>query len=94
VRTSEETPSLGVNIGRRFSFESLRRNGDGPKEAIHTAVVTGRSAADDPKSLIVFYRSHLGMPSLASSGPSARVRRMEAAIAKLLSGIGPRSALD
>ncbi len=52
---SEETPSLGVLIGRRFAFESLRRNGDGPKEAMHTTVVTGRSVAADPKSLI--YRS-------------------------------------
>jgi hypothetical protein len=59
-RTSEETPSLGVLIGKRFAFESLRRNGDGPKEAVHTTVVTGRSVAADPKSLIVFYRSHLG----------------------------------
>jgi transposase len=41
-------------------FESLRKNGDGPKEALHTTVVTGRSAADDPQSLIVLYRSHLG----------------------------------
>jgi hypothetical protein len=60
VRTSEETPSLGVLIGKRFAFESLRRNGYGPKEAVHTTVVTGRSVAADPKSLIVFYRSHLG----------------------------------
>jgi hypothetical protein len=60
VRTPEETPTLGVLIGRRFPFESLRRNGDGPKEAPHTTVVTGRSAAADPNSLIVFYRSHLG----------------------------------
>ena len=60
VRTREETPSLGVLIGKRFAFESPRRNGDGPKEAMHTTVVTGRSVAADPKSLIVFYRSHLG----------------------------------
>lgn len=60
VRTSDETPSLGVLIGTRFPFESPRRNGDGPKEAIHTTVVTGRSVAADPKSLVVFYRSHLG----------------------------------
>jgi hypothetical protein len=60
VRTREEMPSLGVLIGTRLPFESLRKNGDGPKEAMHTTVVTGRSAADDPKSLIVFYRSHLG----------------------------------
>jgi hypothetical protein len=60
VRTSEETPSLGMLIGRRFAFESPRKSGDGPKEAMHTTVVTGRSVAADPKSLVVFYRSHLG----------------------------------
>jgi len=59
-RTSAEEPTLGMCIGHRFPFESLRRNGDGPKEALHTTVVTGRSVAADPKSLIVFYRSHLG----------------------------------
>lgn len=60
VRTREETPSLGVVIGKRFPFESTRRNGDGPKEALHTTVVAGRSVAADPTSLVVFYRSHLG----------------------------------
>lgn len=60
VPTREEVPSLGMIIGARFPFESMRRNGEGPKAAMHTTVVTGRSAADDPKSLIVFYRSHLG----------------------------------
>jgi hypothetical protein len=73
MRTSEETPSLGVLIGRRFPFESLRRNGDGPKEAIHTTVVTGRSVVDDPKRLIVFrvrrgrscrWRSRRGRPRM------------------------------
>jgi hypothetical protein len=60
VRTSEETPSLGVIIGKRFPFESMRRNGEGPKQALHTTVVTGRAVANDPSSLVVFYRSHLG----------------------------------
>jgi hypothetical protein len=59
-RTPEETPSLGVLIGRSLPFESLRRNRDGAKEAMHTTVVSGRAVADDPASLIVFYRSHLG----------------------------------
>lgn len=59
-RTMEEEPTLGMYLGRRFPFESLRRNGDGPKEALHTTVVTGRSVAADPRSLVVFYRSHLG----------------------------------
>jgi hypothetical protein len=59
-RTPDETPSLGVLIGRKFVFESQRRNGDGPKQSLNTTVVSGRSIAEDPLSLIVFYRSHLG----------------------------------
>src|SRR5207247_1050541 len=38
----------------------LSKNGDGPKEALHVTVLSGRSVADDPKSSIIFYRSHLG----------------------------------
>ncbi len=59
-RAPEETASLGVLIGRKLAFESPRRSGDGPKEAMHTTVISGRSAAADPRSLIIFYRSHLG----------------------------------
>ncbi|MBK8011720.1 MAG: transposase [Deltaproteobacteria bacterium] len=60
IRTSEETPSLGVLIGRELTFESPLKNTDGPKEAIHTTVISGRSDANVPNSLIVFYRSHIG----------------------------------
>jgi hypothetical protein len=60
IRTDQETPSLGVLIGRRLPFESSRRDGDGPKKSMNTTVVSGRRVADDPRSLIVFYRSHLG----------------------------------
>jgi hypothetical protein len=56
----EETPSLGVLIGRHLAFESPRRNGNGPKESMNTTVVSGRAVAEEPRSLIVFYRSHLG----------------------------------
>ena len=59
-RTAEETSSLGILLGRQLPFESPRRTGDGPKRALHTTVISGRSVADDPRSLIVFYRSHLG----------------------------------
>jgi hypothetical protein len=59
-RTPEETASLGVLIGRRLTFESPRRDGNGPKASMNTTVVSGRSVAADPRSLIVFYRSHLG----------------------------------
>jgi len=59
-RTPEETPSLGALIGCKLPFESPRKNGDGPKEAMHVTVVSGRTVADEPSSLVVFYRSHLG----------------------------------
>ena len=59
-RTAAESPTLGMLIGRQFTFESPRRNGDGPKRSLNTTVVSGRSAAADPRSLIVWYRSHLG----------------------------------
>ena len=60
IRTKEESASLGVLIGRHLPFESPRRDGAGPKKAMNTTVVSGRSVAADPRSLIVFYRSHLG----------------------------------
>lgn len=53
-------PSLCVLVGKELDFESRRRNGDGPKQSLNTTVLTGRSDADDPRSAIVFYRSHLG----------------------------------
>jgi len=59
-RTAREAPSLGVLIGRKFTFESARRNGDGVKQSMNTTVVSGRTVAADPRSLLVFYRSHLG----------------------------------
>jgi hypothetical protein len=60
IRTAREAPSLGVLIGRRLAFESPRRNGDGAKQSMNTTVVSGRTVAEDPQSLLVFYRSHLG----------------------------------
>lgn len=59
-RTKDEEPSLGMLIGRVLEFESPRQDGTGGKQSLNTTVVTGRSVAADPRSLIVFYRSHLG----------------------------------
>ena len=53
-------PSLSVLVGRELDFESKRRDGKGPKQSLNTTVLTGRSEMDDPKSLIVFYRTHFG----------------------------------
>jgi hypothetical protein len=60
TRRLDEEPTLGMLIGRHFDFESPRQDGKGPKQSINTTVLTGRSVASDPQSLIVFYRSHLG----------------------------------
>ncbi len=59
-RTPDEDASLGVMIGRELAFESPRRDGNGSKQSLNTTVISGRSVAEDPTSLIVFYRSHIG----------------------------------
>ena len=59
-KTATEEPPLKVLVGRELAFESPRKSGDGPKQSLNTTVVTGRTDADDPSSLVVFYRSHLG----------------------------------
>jgi hypothetical protein len=59
-RTSAEDPTLGMLIGRVLEFESPRQDGSGTKQSLNTTVLTGRSVGEDPRSLIVFYRSHLG----------------------------------
>ena len=60
TRMPDEDPSLGMLIGRHYEFESPRQDGQGAKRSLNTTVITGRSIAKDPRSLIVFYRSHLG----------------------------------
>jgi hypothetical protein len=68
-RTQEEAAALcngplpiGLEavLAAELGFESMRRTGDGPKRSLNTTVVAGRSDAADPKSLRVFYRTHLG----------------------------------
>jgi hypothetical protein len=52
--------SLAAELASELGFEHGRRNGDGNKKALHTTTISGRSDAEDPSSLVVFYRSHLG----------------------------------
>jgi len=65
-------------IGRVLDFESPRRDGQGSKQSMNTTVLSGRSDAEDPRSLIVLYRSHLGSCGnllesiLRGRSPSAR----------------------
>lgn len=56
----QEDDSLAAELASELGFEHGKRNGEGTKKALHTTTISGRSDADDPRSLIVFYRSHLG----------------------------------
>ena len=51
---------VATMLARELGFEFARRNGDGQKVSLNTTVVSGRAVDDDPKSTIVFYRSHVG----------------------------------
>lgn len=52
--------SLAATLASELGFEHGRRNGNGKKKALHTTTISGRSDLEDPRSLVVFYRSHLG----------------------------------
>lgn len=56
----EGDESLAAMLASELGFEHARRNGSGSKKALHTTTISGRTDADDPQSLVVFYRSHLG----------------------------------
>ncbi|MFC1610399.1 transposase [Myxococcota bacterium] len=60
IKAHAPRPSLSLLVGRELTFESQKRHGQGPKQSLNTTVLTGRHVADDPRSLVVFYRSHLG----------------------------------
>jgi hypothetical protein len=52
--------SLGATIGSELGFVSNLRNRDGIKKSFQTSTMSGRSISDDPRSTILFYRSHFG----------------------------------
>ncbi|MBC7530230.1 MAG: transposase [Oligoflexus sp.] len=56
----EAKPSLGVLTAKELGFEFDRKDGNGQKKSLQTTVLWGRSEAEDPRSAIVFYRSHIG----------------------------------
>jgi hypothetical protein len=53
-------PTLGVLTAKELGFEYDRKDGNGRKKSLQTTVLWGRSEAKDPRSAIVFYRSHIG----------------------------------
>jgi len=54
------SPDLAMVIAEKIGFESERKDGTGQKKGLQTTVLWGRSEADNPRSSIIFYRSHLG----------------------------------
>lgn len=52
--------TLEARLSRELGFEFERRSGDGKKRGFHTTMLSGRTEADEPRSVVVFYRSHLG----------------------------------
>lgn len=47
-------------LGSVWPLVSPRKDGKGDKTSLNTSVVIGRAQADEPRSTVVFYRSHFG----------------------------------
>jgi hypothetical protein len=56
----EPNHAIAKKLASELGFCFPLRNGDGYKKALNTTVISGRSEPDDPRSTIVFYRTHLG----------------------------------
>lgn len=52
--------TLALLTAEHMGFEAMRADGKGAIKSFKTTLLKGRSDDDDPNSLIVFYRSHLG----------------------------------
>lgn len=55
-----KTPSLGMLTAKNWGFSSDYKNGKGKLKRLQTTVVWGRSDDSNPKSTVIFYRTHLG----------------------------------
>ena len=53
-------PTLALKFAAALGFESDRKDGTGAKTGFNTTVLSGRLDPYDPRTTIVFFRSHLG----------------------------------
>jgi hypothetical protein len=60
VLESGEEATLALRTAAKLGFEADRKDGLGVKTGFNTTVLTGRSEAHDPRSTVVFFRSHFG----------------------------------
>jgi hypothetical protein len=51
---------LGALLAAELGFEFPRKKGDGMKSSFNTSVISGRSEPFEPKSTVIFFRSHFG----------------------------------
>jgi hypothetical protein len=57
----DEGPSLSGMIGSKIDFVTLKKDKTAdPKRQFNTTLIHGRADASDPRSTIVFFRSHFG----------------------------------
>ena len=53
-------PGLAAQVASHFTLGRDRRDGKGAKSSLNVTVVSGRTQQEDPRSLIVFFRTHFG----------------------------------
>jgi hypothetical protein len=53
-------PTISLTLAKAFGFVSQRKDGKGDKQGFNTTTLSGRAQQDNPKSTVVFYRSHFG----------------------------------
>lgn len=60
--TAEQNPApgLSVQLAQMFGFAFPRKSDNECKRGFNTTVLSGRQDGHDPRSAIIFYRSHLG----------------------------------
>ena len=57
---SADNKGVAAFLASEFGFEFERKGSDGTKIKLNTTVISGRKEEDNPRSLVVFYRTHLG----------------------------------
>jgi hypothetical protein len=55
-----DAAEFSAKLAAKLGFRAQRKNKDGNKVQLNVSVLSGRSVASDPASIIVFYRTHLG----------------------------------
>jgi hypothetical protein len=58
--SQDPSPGLSAQLAQVFGFAFPRKSDNAHKRGFNTTVLSGRQKGHDPRSTIIFYRSHLG----------------------------------